>query len=1269
MKCTNCNLLMKEYKWGFLCEECGERVLYKQPLEEGLWYDSAFDNFFSVIAHEYHSIQELLKMGKIAGAFLQMKDLLEVLLKFPVIVEIAGLVQGEKDPEDYKLLYKLLGQALSLGHWREILKKMAERKRHTIFPSDFLAAVFKMCNDEYQFADKKCDIVKWRNEKIGHGAYSTNDHKMISDIHVLLKLVKQHFDQYQQYYRQMNVALPDQETCLKGYFKAKDFEQTDAELRYQLSDGSWLSLYPFLVIRNKQIFIFDAFLYDKKKYDVLSYPVAVKTEYKKEPMQELLRSIYEECSKQQQFDSIQPENDLDIHHMLRSQEEAIMQEREKIQKVEYLNTWIKDCIDHSGEQKFLLLMESGMGKTTWTRSLAQNGRLHDIIVKTVSLNDTYRSKTTAILSKLYREVITDRDGRYLFEDSENKTIRMDADDLSDELEAFLSYYQKLYQTAHLGDRLLIIFDGLDEAGFGENRNIVHVVSNMKTIPENVYFLFTGRTLEEMGPSYEKHLELLGIAEEYTKTVYSTQECYVKLLKGFLKNRYEIKSDDLQKKILDQCDNNFAYLQLFMEIMTRSSKNIHQLPSSDEIIAGYLESMAEIYGTKYSQYFYRILHVLSVSDEPITLAELAYLLGENQITATLLGYIHDMKRLLYFDRMDGSNTLALRSGIYAGIIREYIRQNAGSIADSLEQSLAERIDGFGEEGFSYLLANVKRFSTTYQILCERKAFDEEFWYTMYEYASDLIHGFSYDKTVRGYQILEQFKDIEISVLDTDGLVDCSEEEQKEWIDILKRYGRSMLLSQLAFKWSDTYQKDGAEEFLRESAEFIEETLQRALSATYPDKITLLLKTFDYYMVVMEQFAFYMSSHNKMGKWETVVFYESLLNPLYAIGADNPELAKHKKEIYKSLLYVYQNIAATSFDDEKESALRCIEELQTEIDQMAGAAEEADTLEQIMDKLGEISYQLHGDSEKASQLLTEINRIYKAVDEELKACTDGSRRYRICEAMELIALIYMRVVAAYYDRQADYRAIGDYVNKGGAILDKLATLNYKIKNELYSELFFRRASVNEKFGKFDACIEDNRKLLQALEKGGDIGTETEYNRYYIRYCAYAAIAVTYQKLNPPQYKEACVNMLEAAVQFKAFSGVYKTGGMTDADFRDQTNNFLDHVLRLQLAIELNTGDQELAGTLSGIFLEAGIDPELLKAARERSRSMGTGMYVIVDHLNGEFILCSGNQQPKKTEYDEKEGVLRLDFKRKCNQCIFRDCKGYRQSGTFTMKVRGQ
>ena len=41
------------------------------------------------IAHEYHRFYELLEKGQLFGAFFEMKDVLEVLLKFPILVGTA----------------------------------------------------------------------------------------------------------------------------------------------------------------------------------------------------------------------------------------------------------------------------------------------------------------------------------------------------------------------------------------------------------------------------------------------------------------------------------------------------------------------------------------------------------------------------------------------------------------------------------------------------------------------------------------------------------------------------------------------------------------------------------------------------------------------------------------------------------------------------------------------------------------------------------------------------------------------------------------------------------------------------------------------------------------------------------------------------------------------------------------------------------------------------------------------------------------------------
>ena len=49
------------------------------------------------IAHEYHRFYELLEKGQLFGAFFEMKDVLEVLLKFPILVGTA-YIESKREP-------------------------------------------------------------------------------------------------------------------------------------------------------------------------------------------------------------------------------------------------------------------------------------------------------------------------------------------------------------------------------------------------------------------------------------------------------------------------------------------------------------------------------------------------------------------------------------------------------------------------------------------------------------------------------------------------------------------------------------------------------------------------------------------------------------------------------------------------------------------------------------------------------------------------------------------------------------------------------------------------------------------------------------------------------------------------------------------------------------------------------------------------------------------------------------------------------------------
>ena len=82
------------------------------------------------IAHEYHRFYELLEKGQLFGAFFEMKDVMEVLLKFPILVGTA-YIESKREPEEGKhCLEALIAHPLSLGQWaaygndlRKILQK------------------------------------------------------------------------------------------------------------------------------------------------------------------------------------------------------------------------------------------------------------------------------------------------------------------------------------------------------------------------------------------------------------------------------------------------------------------------------------------------------------------------------------------------------------------------------------------------------------------------------------------------------------------------------------------------------------------------------------------------------------------------------------------------------------------------------------------------------------------------------------------------------------------------------------------------------------------------------------------------------------------------------------------------------------------------------------------------------------------------------------------------------------------------------------------
>jgi|GEM_PF-2696643 len=56
------------------------------------WVDTVMDAWPGPLAHEYHRLRELLNQGQLVAAVFQLKDLAEVLVKFPALVMARDLI-------------------------------------------------------------------------------------------------------------------------------------------------------------------------------------------------------------------------------------------------------------------------------------------------------------------------------------------------------------------------------------------------------------------------------------------------------------------------------------------------------------------------------------------------------------------------------------------------------------------------------------------------------------------------------------------------------------------------------------------------------------------------------------------------------------------------------------------------------------------------------------------------------------------------------------------------------------------------------------------------------------------------------------------------------------------------------------------------------------------------------------------------------------------------------------------------------------------------
>ncbi|MDR2568814.1 MAG: hypothetical protein LBD23_00770, partial [Oscillospiraceae bacterium] len=208
MKCPNCGEGMTKLKKKWLCEECDYSEQIKQTnvdnLDE-LFYLPAFDEYYPLLAHEYHVLYSFMKDKNYFGALLQYKDVVEIIIKLPTLIAINHLWRKDNYTltKEKEIMKMLLEKPLSLGDWKAVCGNFVKlydemEKSGNMEPEDKdIAAVLKPLLHEINVFFDKGKIVYWRNNSIGHGALQSNlesDKKHISDFSAMLTAIAKHFE-------------------------------------------------------------------------------------------------------------------------------------------------------------------------------------------------------------------------------------------------------------------------------------------------------------------------------------------------------------------------------------------------------------------------------------------------------------------------------------------------------------------------------------------------------------------------------------------------------------------------------------------------------------------------------------------------------------------------------------------------------------------------------------------------------------------------------------------------------------------------------------------------------------------------------------------------------------------------------------------------------------------------------------------------------------------------------------------------------------------
>jgi len=733
--CPDCNFELDKTEYKYVCcngdcsfsckiEDLGKTHLswFEKLCEnKALWHKETFENYPSIISYEYYELFILLKKGQTYGAFLQLKDLFEVLIKFPTLIGVSFIYNKiTRTDNENKVLMRLIDRTLSLSDWQYIAKTMLDGIN---LNKDILSLIEEIVN---LYEENK--IPKWRNDKLGHGALAFDTDKTFQkDLENKLFQIKRHLENMEHIYSDMNfyLSVENREICLKGKNRARNIDFRSGDLYFEI-DRDKNKLYPYVILNDMNIYLFDSYSLKKETISMLNYSDGKKYSMKNPDIINLHKNL---CRTVEDY-SLSSSTEESTYSKL---EEDIINKRARVrdfQNPKYLNKWLEELIEKNTKGIFLLQMERGTGKTTFSRGLDEQSigkiELLQFSVRGYYINDSYSYKIENFKTHIIDILRQNKKGQLIITGA-LPVLSSEEENRRNIFAKILNFYKKEHYRHFGKEKLLVIIDGLDEIPLKEDVTIFDFIPDENLIEEGVYLLLTARTDNELSHFTSGELKNLSITDKINYE--RDNEGNINILKNYIKKDIRITDKKDIDFLLHKSGKRFLYLKLFKELLSSAEiTDLNSLPEGVNIFEFYLKRLEELYSNKYFSNVQNILTVISSAFMPLTLNEITYLYGEEEPTFRFLANLADIGGMLQIDRTYRGNLISIGHEELRNFILENYNDKICILIDKwIKEKLsikADKID-INSDGETYLFSFITEYLKVYRKEKDRRVYNSTF----------------------------------------------------------------------------------------------------------------------------------------------------------------------------------------------------------------------------------------------------------------------------------------------------------------------------------------------------------------------------------------------------------------------------------------------------------------------------------------------------------------------------------------------------------------